>query len=85
MSWHVLVDDDCKKEFRRIPKNDRERITTVIESFVFDPYAGDIEKMKGDTDTWRRRVGSYRIFYEVRVAKRTVYVFDIRRRSSNTY
>lgn len=65
--------------------NYAERIFEVIRSFAIDPYAGDIEKMKGEDSVWRRRVGSYRVFYEVDSARKVITVFDVRRRTSSTY
>lgn len=41
--------------------------------------------MKGEENVWRRRVGSYRIFYEIIVDKKIIYVYDVKRRTSSTY
>jgi len=49
-----------------------------------DPFEGDIVRLKGST-TWRRRVGSYRIFFEADFDSRTVDVLDVQRRTSTTY
>jgi len=85
MTWGVIVDSTAEKFLRKIPKNDVERIKTAIDEFVVNPYVGDIEKMEGEIDTWRRRVGSYRIFYEVRTKDRIICVFKVKRRTSSTY
>lgn len=85
MTWIVIVDSAAEKSLRKIPKNDIERVKAAIDEFVINPYAGDIEKMEGEIDTWRRRVGSYQIFYEVRTKDRVIYVFKVKRRTSNTY
>ena len=39
-----------------------------------NPFFGDIIKLEGETDRWRRRVGSYRLFFAVDRAVRTVSV-----------
>ena len=46
---------------------------------------GDIEKMKGEINNWRKRIGNYRIFYEIIPKDKTIYVFHVERRASNTY
>jgi len=56
-----------------------------MRELVVSPYAGDIEKMEGEAYAWRRRIGSYRLFYEVHQGDRNVYVFRIERRTSKTY
>ena len=37
----------------------------MVEKLPLNPYAGDIKKMEGEEYVWRRRVGAYRIFYEI--------------------
>jgi len=51
---------------------------------VEDPFMGDILKMAGK-DSWRRRVGSYRIFYNIHRDLKLIYIFEITRRTSKTY
>lgn len=83
--WQVGVDPTARRALNRFPKDDSGRILEVIEQFSVDPYAGDIEKLGGEENKWRRRVGNYRIFYRIYQHSRMVYVVKIERRSSNTY
>lgn len=85
MSWELVIDNAARKQLKRISKKDAERLLVVIKELVINPYAGDIEKMKGEGDVWRRRVGSYRIFYEIHDTRGVIYVFDVQRRTSSTY
>lgn len=50
-----------------------------------DPFLGEIAKLEGERDRWRRRVGSYRIFFAADKATRTVSITAIMRRTSSTY
>lgn len=70
---------------KRFPKDDARRITTVLAEMSVDPYDGDIQKMEGEENTWRRRIGAYRIKYEVRIKEKLIYIFEVERRTSNTY
>ena len=85
MDWELIVDSAARKQCKRIPRRDAEKILTAIQELAVNPYAGDIEKMEGEKDVWRRRVGSYRIFYEIYTTKKIVYVFEVKRRTSTTY
>lgn len=85
MSWRVIVDRSVGKELKRIPHKIAVQIFSAIELLSANPYAGDIEKMEGEEFAWRRRVGAYRIFYDVIVRKRTIHVTHVKRRSSKTY
>ena len=83
--WTVLTDPQVHKQLRGIPKRDADRIVFAITGMAANPYAGDIARMQGEQDVWRRRVGSYRIFYEVSVQERLVQVYRVARRTSTTY
>ena len=84
-SWDLEIDPSVFKTLKRIPQRDAEGILEVIRLLPVNPYFGDIQKMKGEENTWRRRVGSYRIFYKIKVTEKVVLVFDLNRRTSKTY
>jgi mRNA-degrading endonuclease RelE of RelBE toxin-antitoxin system len=50
-----------------------------------DPFSGDILKLHGMEDRWRRRAGNYRVFFAVDAAAKTISVSAIARRTSTTY
>jgi len=50
-----------------------------------NPFSGDIIKLEGANNHWRRRLGSYRVFFAADTAARTVAVSAIVRRTSTTY
>jgi len=86
MSWRVFVASSATKFVRRLSNKEAARIKFVLENeFPRDPYTGDIKKLGGEKNVWRRRVGSYRIFFEVYPELQEVRVFDVDRRGSNTY
>lgn len=84
-SWSLRVDDSVLKSLRRMPRRDTGVILEVIHALPINPYFGDIQKMKGEDNAWRRRIGSYRIFYKIKVSEKTILVFHIERRTSKTY
>ncbi len=68
-----------------MPQKDAREILDVANSLVSGPFWGDIKKMQGLESIWRRRVGSYRIFYDVKAAEKTILVLRVERRTSQTY
>lgn len=40
---------------------------------------------EAEENSWRRRVGNYRIFYKIYIATKVILVFRIERRTSSTY
>lgn len=84
-SWVLRADPATYKFLEKIPRHDAERILLIIESLPNNPFSGDIQKMQGEKDTWRRRVGSFRIFYDLIAAEKIIHVFRVERRTSKTY
>lgn len=85
MPWILRIDKKVLKELDKIPTSEARRINDAIKNMDSDPYSGDIEKMRGQANVWRRRIGNYRIFYEIYPALKTVYVYHVERRTSKTY
>jgi mRNA-degrading endonuclease RelE of RelBE toxin-antitoxin system len=52
---------------------------------ALNPFSGDIIKLEGEGERWRRRVGNYRVFYTLQPAAKTVVISTITRRTSTTY
>ena len=84
-NWDLEVDPDIYKFLKRQPRRDAEVILDIIRLLPADPYFGDIQKMKGTTNIWRRRIGNYRIYYKVDIKERVILVFMLERRTSKTY
>jgi len=85
VSWELRLRNKAGKAVRRFPKKEQHKIAAALRELNFNPYAGDIEKLEGEENSWRRRIGNYLIFYEVFVKERVIYVFKIERRTSKTY
>ena len=85
MSWFVVLTNIAEKQLRRIPREYRERIDDILQEMREDPFRGDVIKLGGDGERWRRRIGAYRIMYNLSQKERTLFIYDIRRRTSSTY
>jgi mRNA interferase RelE/StbE len=84
-NWVLQIDSAVFKVLQKMPRKEVKRLLAVIERLPLNPFSGDIQKMKGEENVWRRRVGSYRIFYELILKERIIYVYQIERRTSTTY
>lgn len=85
MSWLIGLNSDAERQLRRIPKDHQRRIMRAIDSMSADPFFGDIQKMEGEKNVWRRRIGAYRIFYEIGMPEKIIKIFKIERRTTSTY
>jgi len=50
-----------------------------------DPLSGKIKRLIGERSAFRRRVGNYRIFFDVDLESFIVDIVEIVRRTSTTY
>src|ERR1019366_3883841 len=58
MTWILAVARAAQKQLRRIPVRDRDKIAAAIRTMATDPFEGDIIKLEGEADRYRRRVGN---------------------------
>ena len=83
--WDVRVERAVSKTLRTFPRKDSNAVEAAIVGMADNPYAGDIQKLGGEENSWRHRIGSYRISFEVHSDLRLVFVFKVARRTSTTY
>jgi len=85
MKWTVVVAESAAKSLAKFPAKDQARIAAALLAMADDPFSGDVVKLEGEQHRWRRRVGSYRIFFTVDRGSRVVGINAILRRTSTTY
>ena len=85
MPWDVVLVRSAEKQLSKAPAQDRERILSSLVRMQEDPFAGDIAYLKGQEAALRRRVGKWRIFFDVYPQEHRVVVLAIIRRTSTTY
>jgi mRNA interferase RelE/StbE len=84
MEWTVVLTGPARKALKRLPSADRTRIVAALDEMQQNPFQGDIRKLQG-LSGFRRRVGNWRIFFEVVPERKHVAIAAIERRTSTTY
>jgi len=84
-NWDLQVDPDVFKTLRKISRRDAETVLAAVKLLPSNPYFGDIQKIRGEENTWRRRIGSYRISYKIKIQESIILVFRLERRTSKSY
>ena len=84
MGWTVVLAGPARKSLKRIPAGDRTRLLAALAEMEQNPFQGDIRKLQG-LPGFRRRIGNWRILFEVIPEHRHVVVAAIERRTSTTY
>src|SRR5262245_56371649 len=83
--WQVRVPRSALKDVLRAPRPERDRLYRTLEAMETDPFAGDIVRLEGTVNSFRRRVGDWRIFFDAYPDQQFIAVTAIVRRTTTTY
>jgi mRNA interferase RelE/StbE len=65
VSYEVEFSRGAKKQFRKLPIDVQQRIQTKINELAIEPRPNGVKKLQGDDNSYRVRVGDYRVVYEL--------------------
>ena len=85
MKWELLLAGPARRALKRMPAADRRRVLAALDAMEYDPFSGDIVRLKAQPVAWRRRIGDWRLLFDVDLEARRVLVHDVLRRTSTTY
>ena len=86
--FEIFISNKAKKFLRNINRKLAEEIATAISLLKANPVPVtelDIKKLSGETDTYRIRIGRYRITYTVYWNEKVIRIAKIELRSETTY
>ena len=83
--WRVLAEARARKVIARAPRPDRERLQAVLKEMEHDPFAGNVVRLHDQPAAFRRRVGDWRLFFDVYPDNQLVRVRLVERRTTTTY
>ena len=82
--FRVFETDEFSKKIKKLSSRDASFLRKKLDSFVYpqikkEPLWGNnIKKLQGySPDTWRYRIGKFRLFYIVEQEERVVYILTI--------
>jgi mRNA-degrading endonuclease RelE of RelBE toxin-antitoxin system len=85
MTWEFVITNPAARDLRALHSTELEVIDETFEAMRIDPYSGDIKFLRGAGNTIRRRVGDWRILFELYKDRRLIVVLGVKRRGSKTY
>ena len=77
MKYRVEVHRSVYKDLGRVPAHYVARIKKVLQALQEDPRPPGVKKLRGQENTYRLRVGPYRILYDINDAEKRVYVHAV--------
>lgn len=85
MKWGLAIVSQVRRQLNRLPPAERANIDAAFSEMCHDPFMGDVKFLRGLDRTLRRRVGDWRILYELSPSEKLIVVTALRRRGSHTY
>ena len=62
-NYEVLIARKALKEAERIPKNYLNKINQAIKDLELNPFPAGVKKLVGSQNSYRIRIGDYRVIY----------------------
>ncbi len=66
MSYTIEFSPRAARQFKDLPKQVQVRLKTKIDALSENPRPRGVEKLKGEDDLYRIRVGDFRVIYQVK-------------------
>jgi mRNA-degrading endonuclease RelE of RelBE toxin-antitoxin system len=85
MTWGLVITNPAERGLRKVPRADLEHINQAFSEMCADPYSGDVKFLRGMGASFRRRVGDWRILFELDKQAQTIIILVVKRRGSKTY
>ncbi len=79
-SFSIQWRASTRKDLRRLPAGEVQRIMKDVEALGENPIPHGSEKLAGTQHTHRIRIGDYRVIYEVLASGRIVEIQRVRHR-----
>ena len=78
--YEIIFARSARKDLQKLSNLDISRILKKIEMLEFDPRPSGCEKLKGESNLWRIRIGNYRVIYTISDRNKIVDISLIRHR-----
>jgi len=85
MKWGLVIANRAKRHHRRLSIEERAQIDHALSEISENPLAGDVKFLRGTRGVLRRRIGDWRVIFEIDREKRIILIVDVTRRASHTY
>jgi mRNA interferase RelE/StbE len=75
--YRIFISASAEKALKRVPSKDQQRLAAAIWSLAVNPKPIGSKKLRGYEQTYRLRVGDYRIIYEIEDQKLIITVLKV--------
>jgi len=84
INYRIFETDEFQKRIKKIPKRDKTFIEKKLTQYIYpqlreEPhYGNNIKKLVNyEPETWRYRIGKYRLFYIIDEEDKIIYIVSV--------
>jgi len=85
MKWGLAITSRAKRQLRRLSAPELNDVNHEFSEMCYDPFKGDVKFLRGLDGALRRRIGDWRVLYELDQEHKVIVITAVKRRGSNTY
>lgn len=82
-NFQVELRRPAQKHLRKLPDFAYRAALEAFAEMAVNPFMGDFQKLKGKHGGYRRRIGDYRIFFDVDTATHLVLISGVKPRGQS--
>jgi mRNA interferase RelE/StbE len=75
--YSITISPHAKSDIDSLDKPIKRRVGAAIETLADNPHPTGSKKLQGKDDTWRIRVGDYRILYDIKNKELVILVVKV--------
>lgn len=79
-SYNIKWKSSASKELRKFPKSIIAKLTSAVDDLAKEPRPEGVRKLTASQDTYRIRVGDYRIIYNIFDKQLVIEIIKVRDR-----
>jgi mRNA interferase RelE/StbE len=80
MSYIIIIENKAQKDFLKLSPPFDTTVKKHIDALEKDPRPHGVKKLSGSDDSYRIRIGDYRILYSIDDRRKVISIFRIRHR-----
>ncbi len=82
-SWRISkIANEARRAIGSLDLETQERILTELEGLQANPFLGDVKRIKGKKDIYRRRSGRFRVYFRIIPLSRSIEILLFDQRSA---
>jgi mRNA-degrading endonuclease RelE of RelBE toxin-antitoxin system len=79
MKWGLAIGSRAKRQLCGLADFERHQIDRTFSEMCHNPYHGDVQFLKGSNGALRRKVGDWRVLYDLEPEHKAIVITAIKR------